>query len=63
MKLLSLALLGLFTFALVGCEASGSVGKDSDHVDSDSRTSYHKTTVVHPNGETTVKTETHHEND
>ena len=60
MKLLSLALLGAFTFALVGCEASGHV--DTDH-DNDTHTTYRKTTIERPSGETTVKTETRHESD
>ncbi len=58
MKAIALSLFAAFTFALVGCEASGSVGHTDD---SDSRTSYKKTTVEHPDGETTVKTETRHD--
>ena len=41
--LLSLAVLGLFSAAIVGCEASGSVGDtDRDH---ETRTEIKKTTV------------------
>jgi hypothetical protein len=62
MKLLSLALLGAFAFALVGCEASGHVS-DNDRDSSDRNSSYRKTTFERPSGETTIRTETRHDND
>ena len=43
-RLLTLAMLGAFTFAIAGCHASGDV--DTDHDTSSSSTTYKKTTTV-----------------
>ena len=52
---LSLAMLAMFSAAMVGCHASGEVG-DNDGTDNGS--SYKKTTTVHNDGDSkTVKTE------
>lgn len=59
-RLLSLALLGIVSAALAGCEASAKVDTDG-HVDSDSsRTTYSKTTVRRdvPAGDTTYERRT-----
>jgi hypothetical protein len=52
-RLLTLAMLSMFTLAIAGCHASGDVDTDSDTGTS----SYHKTTTVeHPNGQYEKKT-------
>jgi hypothetical protein len=51
-KLLSLAMLGAFSAAIIGCHASGDV--DTDH---DSGTTYKKTTYKADGGTKTTKTE------
>jgi hypothetical protein len=52
-RLLSLALLGMFTFGMLGCHASGDVDTDHDA----SSTTYKKTTTVdHPSGTYEKKT-------
>ena len=51
-RLLSIALLGCFSMALVGCSASGSVDTPNDHA-STSDTSYKKTTYKDANGNVT----------
>jgi hypothetical protein len=58
-RLLSLALLGMVSAALAGCEASAKVDTDG-HVDSDGRTTYSKTTVRRdvPAGDTTYERKT-----
>ena len=59
MKLIASALVAMIGAAvLVGCEASAKVG-DPDHVDTstDTHTTYKKTTVTTPSGDTSVKTE------
>ena len=60
MKLIASALIAVLgASVLVGCEASAKVG-DPDHVDttsSDTHTTYKKTTIERPTGETTVHTE------
>jgi hypothetical protein len=53
-SLLTLIVLGLFSAAMVGCEASASVGDE----DRDRDASYKKTTTVNSDGDRTVKTET-----
>jgi hypothetical protein len=53
-SLLTLIVLGMFSAAMVGCEASASVGDE----DADRDTSYKKTTTVDGDGDRTVKTET-----
>jgi len=51
-KLLTLVMLGLFSVAIVGCEASAEVDDDND------RDSYSKkTTTVDNDGDRTTKTE------
>jgi hypothetical protein len=52
-KLLTVILLGVFSAAIVGCEASAKVG-DTDSTD----TTYKKTTTVDKSGDTTTRTET-----
>jgi len=56
-RLLTLALLGMFTAGLYGCHASADV--DSPDTDAHGTTSYQKkTTTVHePDGDTSTKTE------
>ncbi len=56
MKLIASTLVALFAASLiVGCEASGRV--DTYSTPDNSHTTYKKTTIEHPNGDTTVKTE------
>jgi len=55
-RIFSLLMLAAFSVAIIGCEASGTVGDTDDH-----DTSYKRTTVEHPNGDTSVKTEVHHD--
>jgi hypothetical protein len=52
-KLLTLVMLGLFSVAIVGCEASAEVDDDNDGGDSYSK----KTTTVDNDGDRTTKTE------
>jgi hypothetical protein len=60
-KLLSIAMLGLFCAAVVGCHASADVDSPDDGMDS--HTTYKKTEYK-ANGDTkTTKTEVKHEND
>ena len=58
-RLLSLALLGIFSAALAGCEASAKVDTDG-RVDADSGRSYSRTTVKReaPSGDTTYERRT-----
>ena len=69
MKRVACALVALLgASVLVGCEASGRVDTDHDHdvntssLPADSHTTYQKTTVEHPNGDTSVHTEKRTEN-
>ena len=52
-KFLTLIMLGLFTFSIVGCEASAEVDDNDNGRDSYSK----KTTTVDNDGDRTVKTE------
>lgn len=54
-RLFSLVVLGLFSAAVVGCEASGRV--DTDNVEDGTSKSVKKTTVTEPDGDRTTKTE------
>ncbi len=64
-RILSAAMLLMFSAAIVGCEASAKVG-DTDGTDSTRTTnkSYEKktTTVREPDGDTSTKTEVHRSN-
>jgi hypothetical protein len=51
-KLLTVLMLGMFSFAIIGCEASAEVDDNNDH-DSYSK----KTTTVDKDGDRTTKTE------
>ena len=53
-RVISLAVLAMFTAAVVGCEASAKVGDPDDST----KTTYKKTTVTEPNGDTSTKVET-----
>jgi hypothetical protein len=63
-QLLTLALLGLFSAALMGCEASARVGEEDDVSRTtvrtgDTDTTYRKsTTTIEPDGDRTTRTET-----
>ena len=52
-KLLTLVMLGLFSVAVIGCEASAEVDDNDDGRDTYSK----KTTTVDNDGDRTVKTE------
>jgi hypothetical protein len=52
-KLLTLLMLGIFSFAIIGCEASAEVDDNDNGRDSYSK----KTTTVDDDGDRTVKTE------
>lgn len=58
-RLLSLAILGIFTAAIAGCHASADVDPDrADHIDRTSSGYSKKTTTVRePDGDTSTKTE------
>jgi hypothetical protein len=63
-RILTLAMMAAFSFAIVGCEANARVGDpDGTSVDVDRRdgTNYSKktTTVREPDGDVKTKTETH----
>ena len=52
-KILTAAMLSVFTLSIVGCHASGEID-DPDH---DRDSSYKKTTTVERDGDTVTKTE------
>ncbi len=54
-RLLAIAMAGMLGLSLVGCHASAGIDPDSDH-DTDTRTSYKKTTTYDRDGDT-VRTE------
>ncbi|MGH7213479.1 MAG: hypothetical protein ACREIT_01670 [Tepidisphaeraceae bacterium] len=54
-RFITLMMLGMFSFALLGCEASGRVGDDD--MDDGDVTYKKKTTTVNDDGDRTVKTE------
>ncbi len=56
-SLITLVVLGLFSAAIIGCEASARVG-DPDSSKTTGDSSYKKTTTIEPNGDRTVTTET-----
>ena len=60
--LFTLLSLGLLSAAIIGCEASGSVGDDDDvdtvRIEDRDEKTVKKTTTIEPDGDRTTRTET-----